>query len=116
MPKAFALRAHSRQDVCAPSVKWRVFCAVDFPEIVRHRVSLQIARLKEVVPEENATWSRADNIHLTLKFLGDIPQTSVEQLSEAAWISCRRDAIYYSPGANRCISAIWFASCFMDWS
>ena len=84
MPKAFALRAHSRQDVCAPSVKWRVFCAVDFPEIVRHRVSLHIARLKEVVPEENATWSRADNIHLTLKFLGDIPQTSVEQLSEAA--------------------------------
>lgn len=84
MPKAFALRAHSRQDVCAPSVRWRVFCAVDLPEVVRERVIQHTVRLQASVPDAHATWSRADNIHLTLKFLGDIPQTTVERLSEAA--------------------------------
>jgi 2'-5' RNA ligase len=36
------------------------------------------------VPNAHASWSRIDNIHLTLKFLGDIPQLSVQNLSEAA--------------------------------
>lgn len=40
--------------------------------------------LRDAVPEARASWSRADNIHLTLKFLGDIPLPRVEKLSEAA--------------------------------
>jgi 2'-5' RNA ligase len=84
VPKEFALRAHCRQDVCAPSIRWRVFCAIELPEGVRLRISQHIARLKEAAPEAQASWSRADNIHLTLKFLGDIPQASVRNLSEAA--------------------------------
>jgi 2'-5' RNA ligase len=63
---------------------WRVFCAVELPDAVRQRVVQHIIRLKETAPKAHASWSRADNIHLTLKFLGDIPQTSVSKLSEAA--------------------------------
>jgi 2'-5' RNA ligase len=84
VPQAFALRAHCRQDVCAPSVTWRVFCAVELPDSVRQKISQHIARLKEAVPDAHAGWSRANNIHLTLKFLGDIPQASVPNLSAAA--------------------------------
>jgi 2'-5' RNA ligase len=84
VPQGFALRAHCRQDVCAPSVTWRVFCAIELPEAVQQRVTRHIVRLKEAAPDAKASWSRADNIHLTLKFLGDIPQASVRNLSEAA--------------------------------
>src|SRR6185295_982766 len=63
---------------------WRVFCAVELPEAFRQRITRHIVRLKEAAPDAQASWSRTDNIHLTLKFLGDIPQTTVEKLSEAA--------------------------------
>jgi len=36
------------------------------------------------VPDVKATWSRDANLHLTLKFLGEIPQTSVPDISTAA--------------------------------
>lgn len=63
---------------------WRVFCAVELPAEVLQRVTQHIARLKEAAPDAQASWGRANSIHLTLKFLGDIPQASVHNLSEAA--------------------------------
>jgi RNA 2',3'-cyclic 3'-phosphodiesterase len=63
---------------------WRVFCAIELPEAVRTRVVRHIAQLKDAVPDAHASWSRDANLHLTLKFLGEIPQTSVPDLSGAA--------------------------------
>jgi RNA 2',3'-cyclic 3'-phosphodiesterase len=63
---------------------WRLFCAVELPEAMRQRVARHIVRLKEAAPDAQASWSSSENIHLTLKFLGDIPQASVQSLSEAA--------------------------------
>lgn len=63
---------------------WRVFCAVEVPEQVRQRVLQHIERLKDAVPAAKASWSRDANLHLTLKFLGEIPQTSVLDFSNAA--------------------------------
>lgn len=84
MPKKFALRADCRQDACAPSQTWRVFCAIELSDGVRRRVIQHIARLKEAVPEALASWSRDANLHLTIKFLGEIPPISVQNLSAAA--------------------------------
>lgn len=63
---------------------WRVFCAVEVPEPVRQQVLQHIARLKDAVPDAKASWSRDANLHLTLKFLGEIQQTSVSDFSNAA--------------------------------
>lgn len=63
---------------------WRVFCAIELPDTVRKAVLHRIAHLKEVVPDAKASWSRDANLHLTLKFLGEIPQTSVPNISTAA--------------------------------
>jgi RNA 2',3'-cyclic 3'-phosphodiesterase len=97
VPKKFALRAHCRQDehpsraarpgtplVCAPSETWRVFCAVAIPEEVRALIAQHTAQLKNTVPDAQASWTPEQNIHLTLKFLGDTPQTRVQELSKAA--------------------------------
>ena len=86
----FALRAHCRQDVCAPSVTWRVFCAVEIPEQARAQLLRHIVRLRESVPDARASWSRDSNLHLTLKFLGEIPRASVTDLSTAASLATAR--------------------------
>ena len=62
----------------------RVFCAIELPETTRGLVLRHIARLKEAVPEARASWARDANLHLTLKFLGEIPQNSVSDFSKAA--------------------------------
>jgi 2'-5' RNA ligase len=63
---------------------WRVFCAIDLPQPIRERLRQHVERLREAVPLAKASWSRETNIHLTVKFLGNIPTTGVETLSRAA--------------------------------
>jgi len=66
-----------------PSETWRVFVAIELPAEIRNRVTHHIANLRRQVPDARASWSREENLHLTLKFLGDIPVTRVEALSRA---------------------------------
>jgi RNA 2',3'-cyclic 3'-phosphodiesterase len=81
--KKFALRAHCRQDVCAPSVQWRVFCAIGLPENTRRLVLQHITDLRAAATDAKASWARDGNLHLTLKFLGEIPRSSVTCFSNA---------------------------------
>jgi RNA 2',3'-cyclic 3'-phosphodiesterase len=69
---------------------WRVFIAIELPRNVRARLAEHIDRLRSRMPEVRASWSREDSLHLTLKFLGDIPLTNVEQLSAAASIAASK--------------------------
>jgi len=62
---------------------WRIFCAIELPQTARRLVLAHIARLKEKVPHAKASWARDANLHLTLKFLGEIPTTSVADFSKA---------------------------------
>jgi RNA 2',3'-cyclic 3'-phosphodiesterase len=64
--------------------QWRVFYAIDLPEPVRQRLAEHTRRLREAVPEAQASWTRPENVHLTLKFLGEIPTSRAERLSLAA--------------------------------
>jgi len=72
---------------------WRVFCAIEVPRDVRDQLLAHIEHLRETVPHVQASWSRAESIHLTLKFFGNIEQSQVERLSVAA--SCVTNR--YSP-------------------
>ena len=63
---------------------WRVFCAVELPELVRARLEDHISRLRKEVPDAAASWSRVENIHLTLKFFGNVEVQRVAPISEAA--------------------------------
>jgi RNA 2',3'-cyclic 3'-phosphodiesterase len=63
---------------------WRVFIAIELPASVRQKLKAHIDRLRESVPEASASWSREDNLHLTLKFLGDTSVSRIETLSQAA--------------------------------
>ncbi|CAN5863773.1 hypothetical protein BH18ACI4_BH18ACI4_28570 [soil metagenome] len=64
--------------------KWRVFFAISLDESVRANLMGQIKRLRESVPHAQASWSRKENIHLTLKFLGEIETCRLGKLSNGA--------------------------------
>lgn len=63
---------------------WRVFCAIELPSLVLDKISEHINRLRAGAPDSPASWSRPENVHLTLKFLGEISQNRVADLSKAA--------------------------------
>ena len=63
---------------------WRVFCAVELPAGVRARLEDHILRLRKEVPDATASWSRVENIHLTLKFFGNVEVKRIERISEVA--------------------------------
>jgi len=63
---------------------WRVFCAIEIPENIRQRISRHAQHLHEALPDVQASWTKPDNIHLTLKFFGNISQQQVLKASQAA--------------------------------
>ena len=63
---------------------WRVFCAIELPATVREKLSDHITHLRAAAPDSTATWVRPENIHLTLKFVGEVPVSRVRDLTQAA--------------------------------
>jgi len=55
----------------------RLFVALDFPEDVRQR----LAALGGGVP--GARWTEADNLHLTLRFIGEVPGDQAAEIDQA---------------------------------
>ncbi|PWT92703.1 MAG: RNA 2',3'-cyclic phosphodiesterase [Blastocatellia bacterium] len=66
------------------ATKWRVFCAVELPQALQEKIEQHVQRLRKIVPEAKASWSRPGNVHLTLKFFGDVEMNRVGKISEAA--------------------------------
>ena len=67
-----------------PTERWRVFIAIELPSAVRKSLSDHIQRLRDALPDVHASWSREENLHLTLKFLGNTPVAKIEALSQTA--------------------------------
>lgn len=62
---------------------FRTFVAVELPGEVRARVAQHIARLRRELPHVRASWSRENNLHLTLRFLGNVPVADIPKVSDA---------------------------------
>lgn len=59
----------------------RAFIAIELPETIKSSIETIQTRLKATgLPMR---WVRADNIHLTLKFLGDIGENEIEGIESA---------------------------------
>ena len=62
---------------------WRVFCAFELPQSLSSKIEKHNQRVREAVPDAAASWGRAENVHLTLKFFGDVAQAKVPAISKA---------------------------------
>lgn len=58
----------------------RLFLAVDLPEDVRGQISELLRRMRSRLP--SVRWVRPDQLHITLKFLGDTPDDQVERVRD----------------------------------
>ncbi len=56
----------------------RTFISIDIPESVKE----QIVRIQEQLPEFKGKFTETENLHLTLKFLGEISQEKIEDIKK----------------------------------
>lgn len=63
------------------SVPMRTFIAIELPEIIQKRLYESAENIRQVLPRHAVRWIPAENIHLTLKFLGEISEHNLEILS-----------------------------------
>jgi RNA 2',3'-cyclic 3'-phosphodiesterase len=59
----------------------RVFVALDVPEAIRAALAEVSARLKKICPA--ARWVRLEGVHITLKFIGEVPQEKLDHIRQA---------------------------------
>lgn len=64
----------------------RCFVALPVPEAVRRKAAEVIATLNDGGPD--VKWVAPDNLHLTLKFLGETPEGQVPELGQALEEAC----------------------------
>src|SRR5262245_10012980 len=70
--------------------RWRCFVALDVGEPARSAVVEYLDRLRTTVA--GVAWTSAGNLHVTLKFLGDVPVARIPGLTER-----RRRAVSAEP-------------------
>jgi 2'-5' RNA ligase len=59
----------------------RLFVALEIPTAVRENLAALIRELRTLAPQ--AKWVLAENLHVTLKFIGEVPITKLETIRTA---------------------------------
>lgn len=67
----------------------RLFIALAIPEAIKSAIETVQAQLRRTLPAKAARWTRREQFHLTLKFLGNVPLNRVDELIEACLLACR---------------------------
>jgi 2'-5' RNA ligase len=60
----------------------RAFIAIELPLEIHQRLDQVISQLKQRLGDSAIRWVPAENIHLTLKFLGDVSEANLEMLKK----------------------------------
>ena len=60
----------------------RTFIAIELPKHLQDAIEKQTARLRQTLGNDIVRWVPAQNMHLTLKFLGDIATSHVDFLKQ----------------------------------
>jgi len=61
----------------------RIFTAIDISDEARIKVARYIENVRDEFPNLRVGWERAEKLHLTLKFLGDIDEDRLNNFIEA---------------------------------
>ena len=69
--------------------KIRTFIAIELSESIKDDLTKLQERFKGEAPRGSVRWVRSEGIHLTLKFLGDVPADQIGEISRALQRSCQ---------------------------
>jgi len=59
----------------------RLFLALDIPDPIRDRIARFVDGVSGFAPD--ARWAKPESLHVTLKFIGEQPESTVEQIKQA---------------------------------
>ena len=65
------------------SMMLRSFIAVEVPAEIQNAIARSVASLQKTLPKPLVRWVATQNVHLTLKFLGDVSPANLERMAEA---------------------------------
>ena len=65
-----------------PNCNFRSFIAIDIPLAIRQDIAKVTSNLRKNIPNQAVRWVRLENIHLTLRFLGEITEEKLGFLVE----------------------------------
>lgn len=81
----------------------RSFVAVDLPEAARDVLREIGEQLGSQVPGGSVRWTRVSNVHLTLKFLGDVAETDLPEIKAVlAQVGQRHAPFTFTVGGAGC--------------
>lgn len=68
---------------------FRAFIAIDLPEELKERLAKICAQVAKNNKLKNIKWTKSQNLHITLRFLGNITQKQFECITQklASWIN-----------------------------
>ena len=72
------------------SLMLRSFVAVEIPAGIQAAIAGSTAALQKALPRPLVRWIATQNLHLTLKFLGDVSPANLERLAEALKVEAAR--------------------------
>jgi len=67
----------------------RTFIALPIPEAVKTEIERAQNELRQVLPRHCARWTRPEQFHLTLRFLGNVEAEHVPELTNAIGMACQ---------------------------
>src|ERR1700676_5047042 len=59
----------------------RLFVALDIPDAVREAIGALVAKLWRTFP--HGRWVRMEGVHVTLKFVGEVPPDKIDRINAA---------------------------------
>jgi RNA 2',3'-cyclic 3'-phosphodiesterase len=59
----------------------RIFIAVELPSKTREKIDTIITYLKNQLPNQSLKWVGAENLHLTVKFIGEFPEEKLSNVT-----------------------------------
>jgi 2'-5' RNA ligase len=72
----------------------RIFIALDIDDAIRDRIARFVEGVQDFAPE--ARWAKAESLHVTLKFIGEQPESAVEQIENVLHtVTCRGAEIQF---------------------
>lgn len=70
----------SPESEIAEAGKFRLFVAIPVTEEIKESLRVVQAKLKTALPSGSTAWTKPDNMHLTLRFLGDVAVENVPEI------------------------------------
>jgi 2'-5' RNA ligase len=72
----------------------RAFIAIDLPDDIRAAISEAQARLKRAHVGVKVSWTKIDNIHLTLQFLAYVEEEAIEKIKGALETVAQQQSVF----------------------